>query len=226
MGFTISEITHQNATGIGHINTPGLCLEDWLCCLDERQKVLALELHRKQIVLEQVHKYRQRVAGIQTLLNAFTLERNEEMLFFDFSDENDEMANSPQVVEEIRKWVDLFPISRYAFVCTKENLRHLGMSGNFRRGFAMSAQDAQQHGIGCNEAVCSIPPQYCVHTIARINRLETSSTKMLESAMKYIESASLAIVSDAYGFWLTNAKEGRDCVKYYEIWIPVKHTIK
>jgi len=222
MGFSLPEVNKQNSQGIisyhGVMCKEGSSLEEWISDLDERTQQLKQEIKKMEKMLSKVEEYRDQVREIRSLNGIYRIEFGPEMLFLILSNDSDEMMNTPEFVNDVKKWVDAFPMARYAFLCSKDKLsleKH-----NPNRGLCIPLSEAEQTELGTENTV-TIRSSLCLHTIVRLNVMTGTSTDMLHDVVDYIERHNYGVAGDAYGMWIANAHEKDSFVKYYEVWIPI-----
>ncbi len=222
MGFSLPEVNEQNSQGIfsyhGLMSKQGVPLDEWLSNVKERERQLKLEIQQMEKVLSKVEDYRRQVQRIQSLNGSYRIEMSPEMLYLNFSNESDEMPNTQEFINEAKQWVDLFPISRYSFLCSKDMLSL--DTCNLKRGLCIPLQEALQLGV-CVEDTRIIRSTLCLHTIVSLDVNEAASTNMMRNAVNHISKHNYTIVGDAFGMWIANARETNCYIKYFEIWIPI-----
>ncbi|MDP4164884.1 MAG: MerR family transcriptional regulator, partial [Bacillota bacterium] len=222
MEFSLTEVNEQNSQGIYQVNDRtiinGSPLESWLDTLDRREQQLRLEIEQKEKILSSVQKYHKQVDSINTLHKKHLIEFNPEMLYVNFSNENDEMLGSIDDIFQTKKCVDLFPVSRYAFMCSRDKLRLENCI--IKHGFLIPLQEAKKADI-CTEETVTLPSTLCLHTVVSMSVNELATTNMLQNAVRYIADHTLTITGDAFGMWIANALDGDRYIKYFEVWIPI-----
>ena len=222
MEFSLLEVNEQNSQGIfqvnDHIYMQGSSIDAWQETLEKRKNQLNLEIEQKQKILSTMEKYQKQIKSIQTLHDNYLLEYNPEMLYFNFSNENDEMLDTKEFLDQVKKCIDLFPMSRYAFMCSQDTLTL--DNRNIRRGFFIPSEEKEKSELCLKDAV-TIRSTLCLHTIVSLDVNVGASTDMLRGAINYIDKHNYTIQGDAFGMWFANARKENCYVKYFEVWIPI-----
>jgi len=222
MGFSLPEVNEQNSQGIfsyhGLMSKQGVPLNEWLSNVNEREQQLKQEINKMEKVLSKVQEYRRQIEDIQSFYGNYSIETSSEMLYLNFSNENDEMLSTQEFINQAKQWLDLFPISRYAFLCSKDRLSQDDC--NLKRGLCIPMQEAAQLDL-CTQDTVAIRSTLCLHTIVSLDVMKGASTCMFHDALQYIARHNYAIAGDAFGMWIANAQENDHYIKYFAVWIPV-----
>ncbi len=217
MGFSLSDIRDELDRGI--------IIEERLTALDDQCKVLMDEIKKAEIVLGEIVKYKEQIKKVKDQFRAYETVTSPPLFFLALNEENTEVSKETGLIEEIKKWVDLFPLTQYAFIYSKESLMNFPENCYGVSGLVISADIADQFGIKENNVVQYLPARRCVYTVTRAPMGGRSSLAMLKGAADYLDSQGLEPIDDAFGIYIVSLKE-EDRLKYYKIWIPIEESAK
>ncbi len=212
MGFDLTTIREENSEGMSQ--------EDWLAHVDRRQDALERDIEKAQRTLEILNTYRQSVSELSERVGVYRHMVMPAMLFLNFSDEQEAMNTAPEALAEIKKWADLYPTVRYAFMFTKESLQPGAQRSTGKRGMIMQLEAAQKMNVVCNDYIRFLPEKTCIYTIVPCDLNQKASNTMLGDVMGYIQKQGLSMAGNAYGTWLFTSNENSG-IKYYEVLIPI-----
>jgi DNA-binding transcriptional MerR regulator len=220
MGYSLPEVFDSNSTG--------LPIDKWTDSLQARGQKIQQEIDRLQITMQKVESHRQRVMRIGDLYGEYVIEQSGEMLYMDFSNELEEMYDSPEMIAQIRKWVEHFPAVQTAFRVRQKILTDQIQNGDrlihscYRRGFILPIGEAVRFGLTQDLMTDILPSKPCIHTVIMWNSQATGTLKTMESAIEYMRNNNLVADGDAYGTWLARVQRESDVARYFELWIPIK----
>jgi len=217
LGFSISEVVNHNS--VRYSNSTNI--NDLISTIEKHRKDLRQKIEREQRLLKILDDYRDRVELIPQNTNEFRIEQSPEMFFLKFSDRNDEIEET--VMDETKRWIELFPITRYSFICKKKNIQNNNPKNSTIRGFIISAADAGANDISEKEGLIRyLPSRLSVHTVSSCKMSQNVSSHVFQSLASYAFENGLEIDGDGVGIWIANVKEQDNTDKYFDLWIPVR----
>jgi len=210
MGFSLSTVLNENSNGMK--------LENWKSLLEERKEGLRQEIEKACEKLYILDEYSRQVSEIDCLEGAYRIEHSPSMYFFKFSDQDDEILGDMEDMEEIQKWIELFPISRYSFIGTTD-----GEIIDTMRGFLIRARDADRFTIAESESVVHLPAKKCIATIVNCQMQNSDLSIMIKVVLDLAANHGFTVDGKAFGTWIfTSQEEDTKRYKYYKIWVPVR----
>lgn len=234
MGFSIAEIQEQNLKSYQHGDEAytsemlgkSLSMNEWLVRLQGHRDMLAQEMNKIEQIYQKMEEYRQQIENISRYEGNYLIEYCPDFLFLELCNEENEIISDREELDEFQQWVDVFPSSRYGFICTRDSIgnNNAPAKSDLRRGLCIQEHDADQFQLQRSERTTYIPSQKCIHTIIGLDIPGPTSSNMLNDAADFARAHNSQITGDAVGMWLAHIKKEEDMAikNYYDVWIPVK----
>jgi DNA-binding transcriptional MerR regulator len=216
LGFSISEVAELNA---GRLSS-GIDQGRWLSTVDRHRSALKQRIEREQELLGVLDDYRRQVETLHERIDKFMIEYNPKLYFLRLLREDDIPAGGCRHYAEANKWINLFPISRYAFSCgiKSEEMEKVVVE----RGFAIPASYARKNNIRAIGPVEVFNPRLCVHTVLGCEKTRDISPQTFSDLMAFAADNRMDVAGDAMGLWISTLKDANTAVKYFAVWVPIK----
>ncbi len=217
LGFSIDEVAKHNSAKL----LAGAALEDWMTTVQKHRIRLKHTIEKQQQMLATMDDYLEKFAMLSRNENIHEIVHSKEMLFFKFSDGNDDIVRTKSMIEDIRKCVELYPVSRYAILCSQMHFENK-LGANMKRGFAIPLSCAGSIDIQNNCLLDTIAAKLCVHAISGVRIGKDTTVDLFSGLVSYIHENGLDMDGDGIGLWIATIREENAIVSYFDLWIPIK----
>ncbi|MDR0812895.1 MAG: MerR family transcriptional regulator [Oscillospiraceae bacterium] len=190
-----------------------------LDALENKTGEIRDEIRRKELLLQRIEKFRERLSTTRSLVGDFEIVTNKPFYYY-INRHNSEYDDNISLREISRRWLKYMPFTRRYFEISRDALA--GGEDEYVWGFSVSPQYVSEFNIDIVPPVAQMPESLCVHSAFKSAGLDRFSAKKLNFLLQYAEENGYTPTRNAFGNLACSVLEDGVQTGYFEAWLPVK----
>jgi len=209
-GFGIEQIAHM----VTDFSYPSL-----LETFEERTESLRDEIRRKELLLERIEQFKQKLEDTKNYVGICELRRNAPFYYY-INRSGGEYDSDESTRELSHKWLQYMPFTRRYFEFSEASMTE--EEDEYVFGFSVRAEYVPELRIELAPPVQKMPPLLCFHSVFRSAGRNRFSARNVDYLVDFAQRQGFEPARGAFGNIACSVIEDGEQCGYFEVWLPVK----
>ncbi len=169
--------------------------------------------------LNMINKYKEYFSFIPDKINNYVLIKLPELIRLPHS-ENDQLSLDKSITDELKRWVDLLPVTYYTRCVSDKILLNDSELFKFEMSLTTERQSANEFGLKLSRRTISINPSDYIFTVIIKPDIEPIGHVHFKDVMEYFRKNKLSLSGDSFLIYLASDIISGEKYNYHGVFLP------